>query len=394
MSNSQNHSVKLTLVTGAELYTPEYQGVGSLLVAGRSILAVGTPDKIGLTGDSWDVDVVDASGLLLTPGFIDPHQHIIGAGGESGFGSRVHEAEVQDSVQTGTTTVVGLLGTDTATRHLTCLMAKARELTQAGMTALVFTGGYAFPPKTFTGSVTSDLVVIDNVIGVGEIAISDFRSSHPSVRDLAKLVSETAIGGSLSGKAGVTHFHVGEGKARLAILVDLLEDYPVEPGHIYPTHVNRNEGLLDEAVALARRGSFVDLDTTDGHFEHWLRYYIEQRGPLDRVTVSTDSYSSAGNPEDLFSAFRRCARQRILPLHDLLRVFSTNAATVLKLGMKGRLRPGADADFIVMQPETFDVVHVFASGRQMVRDGLYQDETSQTDSSKELDVEDRQPIPA
>ena len=60
------------------------------------------------------------------------------------------------------------------------------------------------------------MVVIDKVIGVGEIAIADYRSSKPSVAELARIVSESLVGGTMSGEAGVTHLHTGAGTARFA----------------------------------------------------------------------------------------------------------------------------------------------------------------------------------
>ena len=81
-------------------------------------------DALEKTGLGYDT--IDASGCIVLPGFIDPHQHILGAGGEAGPQTRMREIELRDIVRAGVTTVIGILGTDGTTRHLTSLLAKAR----------------------------------------------------------------------------------------------------------------------------------------------------------------------------------------------------------------------------------------------------------------------------
>ena len=66
-------------------------------------------------------------------------------------------------------------------------------------------------------------MLIDKIIGVGEIAISDHRSAQPTVEMLTKLAAEARVGGLLGNKAGVIHLHVGEGKRRLELLFQVLE---------------------------------------------------------------------------------------------------------------------------------------------------------------------------
>src|SRR5205085_2480035 len=139
-------------------------------------------------------------------------------GGEQGFASREPEIPWADLVRAGVTTVVGCLGTDAIGRTLAELLCKARELDARGLTTFVYTGSFQVPPPTLTGSVMRDVVLIDKVIGTGEVAIADVRSTRPTVQELARVVAETAVGGMIAGKAGVTHFHVGPSAERLAML--------------------------------------------------------------------------------------------------------------------------------------------------------------------------------
>src|SRR3954470_10300168 len=250
----------ITVIDNGELYAPESQGRQRVVIAGDKILAITPADSLAvvraLRGAGMEIDAVDASCCIVVPGFIDPHAHLIGAGGEQGFGSRQPEIAWAELVQAGITTVVGCLGTDAVGRTLPELLCKARELDARGLTTYMYTGSFHVPPPTICGSVMQDMVLIDKVIGLGEVAIADTRSSRPTVQELARLAADTAVGGSISGKAGVTHFHVGASNHRLSLLHELLDRFEIQPRHVYPTHVSRTKELLDDAIALAKRGAF------------------------------------------------------------------------------------------------------------------------------------------
>src|SRR5699024_8008434 len=141
-----------------------------------------------------DYNVVDVDGAVVVPGVIDPHVHITGGCREGGFATRTQVIQLSDMIHYGITTVVGLLGTDVTTRHMTSLLAKSRGLEEEGITTYIYTGNYAVPTPTITGSVKDDVILIDKVIGAAEIAISDSRSGQPSLHELAKLVGESRVG--------------------------------------------------------------------------------------------------------------------------------------------------------------------------------------------------------
>ncbi len=82
------------------------------------------------------------------------------------------------------------------------LIAKARGLEEEGITTYVYTGSYQVPIRTITGSIQDDIILIDKIIGVGEVALSDHRSSQPTVEDIMKIAAEARVGGILSGKGG------------------------------------------------------------------------------------------------------------------------------------------------------------------------------------------------
>jgi beta-aspartyl-dipeptidase (metallo-type) len=358
-----------TLIEHGDVYTPTPLGVQSILVCQETIARIGAVDVTALTALGLPYARIDATGCIITPGFIDPHQHLIGAAGETGFASRRPEVALHDIVSAGITTVVGCLGTDTVTRHLSALLAKARQLQAQGITAYMYTGGFQVPTPTITSSVMHDLILIDAVIGVGEVAIADVRSSQPSLPELARLVADATVGGMVAGKAGVTHLHVGPGRARLSLLHELLDRYEVSAAHLYATHINRNRELMDDAIALARRGAYVDLDTVEGELSPWLHYYREHDGPLSQLTVSSDAHTLGGRPHKLYQQFVASVSAEGLSLEDVLPLFTCNTARVLHLPRKGRVQVGMDADLLILDAQTLAVVHVLARGRQMLRHG-------------------------
>lgn len=216
-------------------------------------------------------------------------------------------------------------------------------------------------------SARDDVMFIDEVIGVGEVAISDRRGMEPDARSLARLMHDAHIGGMLAKKAGVTHFHVGEGKRRLAIVREVLEGFDVDPSWVYATHVERSEALMREAIELARRGATVDVDTVEGDLARWVRFYLDHGGDPRRLTVSSDA--SVNSPRAFAEQVRRCVTEDGMPLAQVLPLVTSNTARVLRLEEKGRIARGVIGDVLVLDRETLEVRYAWSKGKCVVRDG-------------------------
>jgi len=197
-----------TVLRGGDLYGPQPIGRSDLLIAAEKIVRIGDVDIRALEQCGLGVEVIEAENCLVVPGFIGPHEHLLGGSGEQGWASQTPEIALSEIVAGGITTVVGCLGTDTTTKTMPGLLAKAKAFNDEGLTAYIYSGGYNVPPITLTGSVRSDMLFVPEVIGAGEIAISDARSTEPTDGELARLVRDAYAGGLLTGKAGVTHFPV------------------------------------------------------------------------------------------------------------------------------------------------------------------------------------------
>jgi beta-aspartyl-dipeptidase (metallo-type) len=375
----------LTLLLNADLFDPSPRGRAHLIVAGETIVWIGSEQPSlprGLARE-WDL-----KGRRVIPGLIDGHVHLTGGGGEAGPHTRVPPVALSRLTRGGVTTAVGVLGTDDAIRTPAELVTVARGLNVEGLSAWCLTGGYHVPPATVTGDVRRDLVLIDLVLGVGELAISDHRSSQPTLDELLRVAGDVHVGGLMSGKAGILHLHVGDGSRGLGPVRDALDRSEIPAAVFNPTHVNRRRGLFDEAVSLAQRGCTIDLTAfpvQEGE-DAWsaaeaLVRYLDAGLPADRVTVSSDGggcfpvFDGDGRVVDMDvgePAAVGATLSELLaagqPLERVLPAFTSNPARLLMLSRKGRLAPGADADLVVLD-EAGGVADVMARGRWHVQEG-------------------------
>ena len=279
----------LVWLRGGEAFAPEPLGIRDVLLGGDRIVHLGVVDGAALARAGPEVDHVDARGCTLWPGLIDVHEHLCGGSGEPGFARATPEIQARELVRAGITTVVGCLGTDTTTRTMAGLVGRTKALRDAGLAAWCWTGGYPVPPRTLTGSIRDDVMLIAEVVGAGEVAIADERASGAATGTLAVLAREAHVGGMLAGKAGLTHVHVGPDPDGLAALRELVDGHGVPASWLYPTHVERTEALFAEALAFAARGAFVDVDVWQGDLARWLHIWRRDGGPPDRLTASSDA---------------------------------------------------------------------------------------------------------
>lgn len=356
-----------TLIKKAQVYAPQPLGIKDVFISCGKVAAI--EDNIDITG-LGDIQVINADGLFMVPGFIDQHVHITGGGGEGSFGTRSYEIAPEELYENGVTTVVGILGTDGVTRSVANLYAKACELETHGLTTYIYTGSYQVPPVTLTGDIQKDIVYVDKVLGVGEIAVSDHRSFYPTIEELSRIAAMARVGGMIGGKPGVVHLHMGDGDEGLKPIFKVLENTSLPPAQFVPSHVNRKKALFNEALSFMDKGGYMDL--TAGFepgvgFEDCIPSYealkkvMDTGRSLDRVTLSSDangsapSFDAAGNLVKLEVAscsklvedIRKAVFDFDIELPEVLKVITSNPAKLLKLKNKGTIELGKDADFLL-----------------------------------------------
>lgn len=378
-----------TLLKNAHVIAPEDLGVKDILVAGEKIAMIGEGLSLPAV---YDCEVVDCEGNYVVPGFIDSHVHLIGGGGEGGYATRTPEIQLTDITTSGVTTVLGLLGTDGVTRHVASLLAKARGLEDEGITAYIYSGSYEIPTPTITGSVRNDIILIDKVIGTGEIAMCDHRSSQSPKEAYQQITAEARVGGMLSGKAGVVNMHLGDGEDGLKMLYEITKNGEIPKTQIIPTHVNRNKRLFKEAIEWAKQGGIMDITSSvssESGSSHSVKsseavkQALEAGVNIENITMSSDGngsmpiFDEAGNnigvgvasQISILNEFRDMVQKENIAITDAIKIITSNIAKFTKLyPRKGCLANNSDADILVLDKD-LQLQHVWARGTHMVENG-------------------------
>lgn len=369
----------LTLLKNIHVHAPEYLGVRQILIAGEWVAAIA--EHIDVSG--VEVHIVDGQGLHCFPGLIDQHVHIIGGGGQTGYFSLAPEVKLSSLIQTGTTTVVGLLGTDGFVKTLPQLYAKTKALCQNGITAYMLTGYYGLPTPTLTGSVAEDLIYIDRCIGA-KIAMSDDRSSHPSKEELLRLIQQVRLGGFTSAKGGVMHVHLGALPTGIDLLLQIAHEIPSLIPYISPTHMGRTHDLFLQGIAFARLGGMIDISTGGTKYcepHQTVVEGIEAGVDISRMTFSSDGNAGVRrrNPETGEDTYRvapldknleqviALIREDGLSPEQAFSLITTNPARNMHLKGKGRISVGYDADFTLFD-DLWQLQGVWARGVEMMKE--------------------------
>ncbi|HPF97800.1 MAG TPA: beta-aspartyl-peptidase [Mangrovimonas sp.] len=370
----------LTLIKNANVYAPSHLGKKDLLIAGEKIIAIAeTIDLPGQLCKVWNAD-----GKIVTPGLIDQHIHVIGAGGKNGYASMTPEVTLSELIACGTTTVVGLLGTDGSSRNIRTLYSKVKALEQEGISAYMYCGYYGVDSVTITNGIQEDMIFIDKVLGC-KIAISDVRSSYPTALELLRKLRAVRVGGSIGNKKGILHIHLGNLESKMDPLFELVNKYQFPIEHISPTHVGRTKPLFEQAIEFAKLGGMIDITTGASKYTDPYKsvmYALEKGASIDNITFSSDGHAGLTKLDEngqVIGVRRAPIDQNLqevvnliqlgkVAIGDAFKIITTNPARNLGLKNKGQLAVGFDADLCVFD-SNLNLVDVFARGQQMMANG-------------------------
>lgn len=369
----------LKLLKNTDLFSPKHLGKQDILIANDTIVAIGD----NLDDFASKSVVYDYSNCIVTPGLIDQHIHIIGAGGKDGYASMTPEVNLSELITCGTTTVVGLLGTDGTARNIRTLYAKTKALDQEGITAFMFCGYYGLDTVTITDSIQGDMIFIDKVLGC-KIAISDIRSSYPTATELLRKLRDVRVGGSIANKKGILHIHLGNLETKMDVLFELVNKYQFPIENISPTHVGRTKELFDQAIEFAKLGGIIDITTgaskyTEPHQS--VLYALEKGASIDHITFSSDGHAGltkfnehkeaigvrkAPFDQNLYEVIQ-LIKKGGMAIEDAFKLITTNPARNLGLQNKGKIADGYHADLCIFNKD-LELLDVFAKGQHMMKD--------------------------
>ena len=374
----------MLLIKNAFVYSPDLLGRKDLLIGGKKILKIS--DRIDLPDDQ-DIEVYDAHDQIVVPGLIDNHVHIAGAGGEGGPSTRTPELTLSRMFEGGVTTVVGCLGTDGLTRNVESVLMKAKSLKHEGASAWIWTGAYQVPTPTITGDLGKDIALIEEIIGVGEVAVSDHRSSCPSTDELIRIAAHARVGGMLGKKAGIVNIHLGDAKNPFSPITEAVNKSELKYTQFLPTHCNRNDYIFEDSKTYGKTG-YVDITTSAWPYfkdeeikpSTALKLLLQAGVPSGNITFSSDACGSLpgfdekgnlvklemGLPSSNILELADAVIKENIPLETALKVLTSNPATTLKLPGKGFISKGMDADLLFLD-KGMNMIHLIAMGSWVVR---------------------------
>ena len=380
----------MILIRNAEIYTPKYIGKKDVLICGEKIECI--KDSIENLPE-W-CEIIDGENKILTPGLIDQHVHITGGGGEGGFHTRTPELNLSEMIKGGITTVIGLLGTDGLTRSIENLYAKAAALTEEGVSAYMLTGAYGYPSPTITGEIDKDIVFIKEILGV-KLAISDHRAPNVTEDELIQIASKARVAGMLSGKPGIVVLHMGDAECGLKPVFRALSESSVPIRIFRPTHVNRNENLLEEAYRFLEKGGYIDLTCAiNEHFApgECIVKAVERGLSTEHITISSDGHGSwseyaqdgtllkigVSKVDALYNELTFMVKELGMPLEKALPYMTSQVAEALDLlPEKGVVKEGSDADLLLLEKDMTLSTYiakgkVFMKEKKLIRNGTYE----------------------
>jgi dihydroorotase len=382
------------LITNGHVIDPaenHNSGLDILIEDGKIAGCIGRGDQT-----PGDCEIFDASGLIVSPGFIDMHVHLREPGQE-------HKETIASgcaaAVAGGWTSVCPMPNTTPVNDNAAITRYMIEQARKAGLANV-------FPIGAITKSSDgSELSEMGEMKAAGAVAVSDDGRPVPSAgimrramqyaRDFDLPVIDHCEDKSLS-SGGVMHegrvsLLLGlKGMPALAEEIDAVRDIMLarETGaHIHIAHLS-TKGAMDAVRRAKSDGTNVTCEVTPHHFamtdrvvegydtntkmapplrsEDHLNAIIEgiKDGTIDAIATDHAPHHAdekaleydrapfgiTGLETAVGLAFTELVHKGVLDLVRLVQMCSVNPARILRLDDRGTLRPGSHADVTILDP--------------------------------------------
>jgi dihydroorotase (multifunctional complex type) len=364
-----------TLIRNGTLITPQEASKKDVLIQGESIVAVG----VGLSAPP-DTRIVDAKGLLIFPGLIDPHVHLREPGGE-------HKEDILSGTRAalagGFTTVLAMPNTspaltDRETLAQTRALADSKAVCDVGFFVGATAGNAeqaaelksAVGLKLYMGSSTGSLLVADlagqaahferypGVVAVhaeDEEAVAHFArlgQRRPPICAALAVSRALALAERFGTRLHICHVTTTH---ELALIRDakargVKVTYEVTPHHLFLTsedeprlgalgRMNPPLRAQKDVDALWNNLDVVDCIATD-HAPHTIE---EKRSPAPP--------SGVPGLETALALMLTAVQEGKLRLGEVAALMAREPARIFGLERKGHIAPGYDADLTLVDAE-------------------------------------------
>jgi len=351
---------------------------GAVYIRDGLIEAVGESSDILRDRGAPGVDVIDASGKTVMPGFVDPHTHLVFAGSrefelemklkrmsymdilrEGGGILRTvrdtraaspddlfkqSERRLRTMLQHGSTTVEGKSGYGLDRKTEFKILETMRRLDEACEVDVVptYMGAHAVPPEFSDGADEYVQFIIDEVLlDLPESGLAKFcdvfceKGVFTVAQSRKVLLAAKALGLGL--KVHADEFE-RTGGAELA----------AEVGAVSADHLARPS---DDGIMAMARKQVVGVLLPGTPFSSMLDDYAEARRLIELgvpIALATDLNPNCWNPSMQFTITLACYNMRMTPAEALV-ASTINAAAAVGLEKSvGSLEPGKKADILVM----------------------------------------------
>jgi len=340
----------------------------------------------------FDAEVLDASGCIVSPGFIDIHIH--GAAGTD-FCDSTRDAHINIARYLASVGVTSYLGTTMAMKKPVLLNmvrcagefmdnpiedgAVMRGINLEGPFAAVEKKG-AMDPNNLIDPDYDLFVELNEACG-GRIRLNDVAPEKPGALDFIERTSEVCVvslhhtsadyelakEAFARGASHVTHLynamngfsHRAPGligaAADFASTVELIAD----GHHVHPAAVRVAFNIFGEDRVCLISDAMMACGMPNGEYE-----LGGQKVTVKDGLATLASGTIAGSATPLTESFRRAVVEYGIPVESALRAATANPAQVL--GMEdeiGSIAVGKRADLVLLDAETLEVRHCVLSGK-------------------------------